>query len=194
MIAFNWKTMIAGLLLVALIIAARLAGYYHGQAEQQAQRAESLQSAVNAQQAVISQQSLQFQKLNQIAAQANQQAVTITAKSEERQIVYRTIIKTDPPGRQCVPDDVTGRLLNYTNSLRAAAVPIAPGNTDTAGTGTAAAGCRLTYAQAVYWIDPLLAAIEQANGKLAAIREAEKARKDISDGPKTADSTTIQAR
>lgn len=176
MIAFNWKTMIAGLLLVALIIAVRLAGYYHGQAEQQAQRAESLQSEVNAQQAVISQQSLQFQKFNQIAAQANQQAVAITAKSEERQIVYRTIIKADPPGGRCVPDDVANGLLDYTNRLRASAVHATPGDADTAGTGTAAAGCRLTYAQAVYWIDPLLAAIEQANGKLSAIRKAEVPR------------------
>lgn len=194
MIAFNWKTMLAGLALVAFIVAARLASYYHGVAEQRAQRAETLQSEVNAQQAVISQQSLQFQRFNQIAAQANQQAVTITAKTEERQIVYRTIIKSDPVGRRCVPDDVAGRLLDYTHSLRSSAVHAAAGNTDTTGTDTAAAGCRLTYAQAVYWIDPLLAAIERANGQLAAIREAEQARTEVGNGEKTTDGTAIQAR
>ncbi|AIR71462.1 hypothetical protein NM75_09190 [Dickeya fangzhongdai] len=168
--------MIAGLAVAALIIAARLAAYYHGQYEQQVQRADTLQSEVNSQQAVISQQSLQFQRFNQIAAQASQQAVTITAKSQERQIVYRTIIKTDPAGGRCVPDDVANRLLGYAYSLRASAVHTAAGNTDTTGSGPTTADCRLTYGQAVYWIDPLLSAIEQANGQLAAIREADQAR------------------
>ncbi|MCA6998204.1 MULTISPECIES: hypothetical protein [Dickeya] len=176
MITPNWKTMIAGFVLVAMLITGWLAQYYHGVAEQQAQRAEALQSEFNAQQAVISQQSLQFQRFNQIAAQSNQQAVAITAKSEERQIVYRTIIKSDPVGRRCVPDDVAGRLLDYAHSLRSSAMHAAAGNTDTTSAGPAATGCRLTYAQAVYWIDPLLSAIERANGQLAAIREAEQSR------------------
>ncbi|MCA6999504.1 DUF2570 domain-containing protein [Dickeya solani] len=179
MITPNWKTMIAGFVLIAMLITAWLAQYYHGVAERQAQRAETLQSEVNAQQAVISQQSLQFQRFNQIAAQASQQAVTITAKTEERQIVYRTIIKTDPAGRRCVPADVAQRLLDYTHSLRASAVPAAAGNADTAGASPVTTTCRLTYAQAVYWIEPLLSEIEQANGQLAAIREAERARVDM---------------
>ncbi|NPE52394.1 DUF2570 domain-containing protein [Dickeya dadantii] len=173
----NWpKSIIVDVLLLMLTAVAALAAYYHGLSQRETQRAETLQSEVNAQQAVISQQSLQFQKFNQIAAQASQQAVTITAKTEERQIVYRTIIKTDPAGRQCVPDDVARRLLDYTHSLRASAMHAAAGNTDTTSAGPAATGCRLTYAQAVYWIDPLLSAIERANGQLAAIREAEQSR------------------
>ncbi|WP_226052668.1 hypothetical protein [Dickeya chrysanthemi] len=173
----NWpKSIIVDVLLLMLAAVAALAAYYQGLSQRETLRAETLQSEVNAQQAVISQQSLQFQRFNQIAARASQQAVTITSKSEERQIVYRTIIKTDPPGRQCVPDDVAGRLLDYTNRLRASAMSATPGNIDSAGSGPATAGCRLTYAQAVYWIDPLLSAIERANGQLAAIREAEQAR------------------
>ncbi|WP_050570238.1 hypothetical protein [Dickeya dadantii] len=191
----NWsKSVIADVLLLMLAGVAAMAAYYHGQYRLQSERADKLQSEVNAQQSVISQQSLQFQKFNQIAGHASRQAMAITAKSEERQIVYRTIIKTDAPGRQCVPDDVAGRLLDYAHSLRTAAVPAAPGDANTAGVTTAAAGCRLTYAQAVYWLDPLLAAIERANGQLAAIRDVEHARKGISDGSKAADGAAVQAR
>nr|WP_240355098.1 hypothetical protein [Pectobacterium brasiliense] len=37
-----------------------------------------------------------------------------------------------------------------------------------------ASTCRLTFAQAVYWVDPLLTAIDQANSQLARIREIEE--------------------
>ncbi|GKW06598.1 hypothetical protein PEC301889_10810 [Pectobacterium carotovorum subsp. carotovorum] len=36
-----------------------------------------------------------------------------------------------------------------------------------------ATGCKLTYAQVVYWIDPLLTAIDQANNQLSGIRRTE---------------------
>ncbi|MCW2473410.1 hypothetical protein [Candidatus Symbiopectobacterium sp. NZEC151] len=128
------------------------------------------------QQAVIAGQAFQFQRFNEIARQANQYAINIKGQSDEKQIVYRTIIKRDPAGRQCVPDDVAGRLLDYTNSLRASAMHGDTGKPNTASVSTIATACRLTYAQAVYWIDPLLTAIDQANSQLAGIREAESNR------------------
>ncbi|WP_423241732.1 Rz1-like lysis system protein LysC [Pectobacterium versatile] len=51
-------------------------------------------------------------------------------------------------------------------------VPL-PAEVDAADTGVAASNCRLTYGQAVYWIDPLLAAIDEVNSRLADIRLAE---------------------
>lgn len=128
------------------------------------------------QQAVIAGQAFQFQRFNEIARQANQYATNIKAQSDEKQIVYRTIIKSDPTGRQCVPDDVASRLLDYTNSLRSSAMHTDSGKPDTASASAIATACRLTYGQAVYWIDPLLTAIDQANSQLAGIREAESNR------------------
>lgn len=125
------------------------------------------------QQSIIAGQAFQFQRYNEIARQANQYAINIKGESDEKQIIYRTIIKKDPAGRQCVPDDVAGRLLDYAHSLRASAMHATAGGTDTAGTGAAASGCRLTYGQAVYWIDPLLTALDQANGQLERISEVD---------------------
>ncbi|KHT34405.1 hypothetical protein [Pectobacterium carotovorum] len=128
------------------------------------------------QQAIIARQSFDFQHYNEIARNANQYAINIKGQSDEKQIVYRTIIKRDPVSRQCVPDDVADRLLDYTYRLRASAMHAVASGVDTAGSSSAASGCRLTYAQAVYWIDPLLTVINQANSQLAGIREAESDR------------------
>ncbi|WES88790.1 hypothetical protein [Dickeya fangzhongdai] len=149
------------------------AGWYADVAESSRKQSADISAG---QQAIIARQSFEFHRYNEIARNANQYAINIKGQSDEKQIVYRTIIKRDPASGKCVPDDVANRLLDYTNRLRAGAMHPTAGDTDTTGTGSAASGCRLTYAQAVYWIDPLLAAIEQANGKLAAIRDAEQAR------------------
>lgn len=142
-----------------------------------AERSKKASDDISAgQQAVIAGQAFQFQRFNEIARQANQYAINIKGQSDEKQIVYRTIIKRDPAGRQCVPDDVAGRLLDYTNSLRSSAMHADSGKPDTASASTVATACRLTYAQAVYWIDPLLTVIDQANSQLAGIREAESTR------------------
>ncbi|GLY59282.1 hypothetical protein Pcaca05_01400 [Pectobacterium carotovorum subsp. carotovorum] len=123
------------------------------------------------QQAVIAGQSLQFHHYNEIARQANQYAITIKGKSDEKQIIYRTIIKHHPASRECVPDDVATGLLDYAHRLRASTMRATASGANTTGSGAAATECRLTYGQAVYWIEPLLASLEQANGKLAGIRE-----------------------
>ncbi|MEI7261316.1 hypothetical protein [Pectobacterium carotovorum] len=125
------------------------------------------------QQAIIAGQALEFQRFNEIARQANQHGINIKVNSDETQIVYRTIIKRDPVGRQCVSDDVADRLLDYTYRLRASTMRTVTSGTDSAGIGSTTTGCRLTYAQAVYWIDPLLTALDQANNQLSGIRRAE---------------------
>ncbi|MBN3345174.1 hypothetical protein H5A44_22475 [Pectobacterium brasiliense] len=128
------------------------------------------------QQAIIARQSFEFHRYNEIARNANQYAINIQGKSDEKQIVYRTIIKRDPASGKCVPDDVADRLLDYTYRLRASAMHTVTERTDTTGAGSAASSCRLTYAQAVYWIDPLLTAIDQVNSQLAGIRQIESNR------------------
>ncbi|MEI7127383.1 hypothetical protein WCU76_19885 [Pectobacterium versatile] len=130
------------------------------------------------QQTIIARQSFEFQRYNEIARTANQYAINIKGQSDEKQIVYRTIIKRDSVSGKCVPDDVANRLLDYTYRLRASAMHTVASGTDTADSGAIATTCRLTYAQAVYWIDPLLTVIDQANSQLAGIREAEQELKN----------------
>ncbi|MFJ5456291.1 hypothetical protein [Pectobacterium sp. CHL-2024] len=144
-----------------------------------AQRDKQQSEDVSAsQQAVIAGQSLQFHHYNEIARQANQYAITIKDKSDEKQIIYRTIIKHHPASRECVPDDVAAGLLDYAHSLRAGAVRSAVSGTDSTSTGSAATDCRLTYGQAVYWIDPLLATLDRALNQLAGIREIDSQKDD----------------
>ena len=128
------------------------------------------------QQAIIVGQAFQFQRYNEIARQANQYGINIKAESDEKQIVYRTIIKRDPAGRQCVPNDVAGRLLDYSYSLRSSAMHTTSSGVDATSISSVASACRLTYAQAVYWIDPLLTALEQANAQLLGITKIELSR------------------
>ncbi|WP_212768473.1 hypothetical protein [Pectobacterium versatile] len=139
-------------------------------AQRDKQQSEDISTS---QQAIIAGQSLQLHRYNEIARQANQYAINIKGKSDEKQIIYRTVIKHHHASRECVPDDVATGLLDYAHSLRASAMRAAASGADTAGYGAATTTCRLTYGQAVYWIDPLLAVIEQANSRLARISEAD---------------------
>ncbi|MEH2920780.1 hypothetical protein ACFFL1_09735 [Samsonia erythrinae] len=126
------------------------------------------------QQAIIARQSFEFHRYNEIARNANQHGTIIKVNSNEKQVEYRTIIKRSPAGRECVSDDVAYRLLGYAHSLRAYAMHASSGGADTTDTRAITSDCRLTYAQAVYWIDPLLTALDQANSQLAGIRELNK--------------------
>ncbi|MFJ5448846.1 hypothetical protein [Pectobacterium carotovorum] len=128
------------------------------------------------QQAIIAGQALEFQRFNEITRQANQYGIDIKVNSNEKQLVYRTIIKRNPVSRQCAPDDVAERLFDYADNLRASAMRFTTGGVDAASVSTAATECRLTYGQAVYWIDSLLTAIDKANRQLAGIRETELSR------------------
>ncbi|UMO89371.1 hypothetical protein HP572_07575 [Pectobacterium sp. PL64] len=142
-------------------------------AQRDKQQSEDISTS---QKAVIAGQSLQFHRYNEIARQANQYAITIKGKSDEKQIIYRTVIKHHSASRECVPDDVATGLLDYAHSLRASAMRTAASGTDSTGTGAASSRCRLTYGQAVYWIDPLLTTLDRALSQLADIREADLRR------------------
>lgn len=170
---FDWRTMVWGLLLVMAIAAAKLANYYHAQYQGQVTANQQLQRDNEQQGAVIATQALQFNRFNEIAAKQQQYAVTLTGKAQEKEIEYRTILKTESTCSLPVPAAVAGRLLDYTNSLRASAMHVDPGITDIANSRSAAPG-PLTYCQAVLWIDTLLTAIDQANGQLAGIRDIEQ--------------------
>uniref|UniRef100_UPI00131B992B hypothetical protein n=1 Tax=Pantoea sp. BAV 3049 TaxID=2654188 RepID=UPI00131B992B len=133
--------------------------HYHGKAVTAQDNVKQLQTENSTQTAIISSQAFNFQHANEIAAAAQQYTSTITGNAQEKEIEYRTILKAEPTCSLAIPADIAGRLLDYTNRLRASAMHPDPGKPDGSGTGTAAAGT-LTYCQAVLWIDQLLTAID----------------------------------
>jgi len=160
-------------LIAALLVAVAI--YWHGQYKTIAADNQQLQRDNDQQTAVIATQAFQFNRFNQIAASQHQYAVTLAGKQQEREIEYRTILKTEPTCDLAVPVGIAGRLLDYTNSLRASAMHADPSQFDSASVSPTTASA-LTYCQAVLWIDPLLTAIDKANSQLAGIRQIESLR------------------
>lgn len=117
---------------------------------------------------IIAAQSLQFNRFNQMATTAYRYGIQVEVKSQEKVIEYRTILKKEPTCDLLVPQLIADRLLNYTNELRA--MYSDPQNTDRTSASAATISI-LTYCQAVLWIDPLLSALDKANGQLKGIRE-----------------------
>ncbi len=175
-IPFSFRTMAIGLLLVALIVAGRLAFYFHGNAVKAGGKVEQLQSDNSLQATTIATQAFQFQRANAISNAASQYGITTDAATQGKEIEYRTILKNQPTCDLAVPAAIAGGLLNYTHRLRSRAMPADTGDADATGTDSTATGT-LTYCQAVLWIDPLLAALDKANNQLLAIRQLNEERK-----------------
>lgn len=173
----TWRqSLVAGLLMLAIILPLLFAvDHYRLKLKAQQQTTEQLQRDIDQQSSVIATQSLQFNRFNQIASAAGDYAVKLQANTQEKEIVYRTILKTEPTCALDVPADIAGRLLDYANGLRASAMHTDPGITDRADTGPTATGT-LTYCQAVLWIDLLLSAIDKANSQFEGIRQIEASR------------------
>ncbi|HHZ8506161.1 TPA: hypothetical protein ACWL6U_003695 [Morganella morganii] len=108
------------------------------------------------------------------AANANR-SMRIEAKSQEKQIEYRTIIRKEPTCNLYIPQSVSDGLLSHVYASRESAMRFDSGITDPAGAGTATTR-RLTYCQVVEWIEPLLMALDKANGQLMDVRKADAER------------------
>ncbi|MFP1783165.1 hypothetical protein [Lonsdalea quercina] len=164
--------------LVAAGIVLALALYsLHLRNEISSQRIEHLQQETIQQSAVIAKSAFEFRRFNEVAAQASDSATRSTAQSQEKEIEYRTVLKREKTCDLPIPSSIASGLLEHTNRLRSGAMHTDTGGNDKAGAGTITAG-GLTYCQAVLWINPLLAAIEQANNQLAGIRQIEAIRSE----------------
>lgn len=64
-------------------------------------------------------------------------------------------------------------LFGDTNRLRASAVAGLVAGATATDSAAAAAGCRLTYGQAVYWIESLLVTVDKFNRQLEGVEEAD---------------------
>ena len=172
---FSFRTMAIGLLLVALIVAGRLAFYFHGNAVKAGEQVKQLQSDNSLQVATIATQAFQFQRANEISNAASQYGITTDVATQGKEIEYRTILKNQPTCDLAVPASIAGGLLDYTHRLRSRAMSADTGDADATGAGPVTTGT-LTYCQAVLWIDPLLAALDKANNQLLAIRQLDDER------------------
>ncbi|MBT0435152.1 hypothetical protein ISO74_05965 [Morganella morganii subsp. morganii] len=112
---------------------------------------------------------------NHAAAANASRNMQTEAKSQEKQIEYRTIIRKEPTCNLYIPQSVSDGLLSHVYAIRESAMRSAPDIADTTGAGTATTR-RLTYCQAVEWIEPLLTALDKTNGQLIDIRKADTER------------------
>ncbi|HEF8785122.1 TPA: hypothetical protein QH450_002035 [Providencia alcalifaciens] len=122
---------------------------------------------------VIATQSLQFNRFNQIATTAYRYGIQAEAKSQEKVIEYREILKKELTCDLPVPQPIADGLLKYTHELRAMYSDSSNANSTSVSAATASS---LTYCQAVLWIDALLSALDKANGKIEAIKDIELQR------------------
>lgn len=124
---------------------------------------------------VIATQVFNINRFNQTAQTAARANAIAAGNSEKTVIKYREILRSEKTCDLPVPAAVAGGLLEYANRLRTGAM-----HTDTtvadAAVDSAAAASGLTYCQAVLWIEPLLATIEQGNNNFAGIRDIEQQR------------------
>ncbi|MBJ8767886.1 hypothetical protein I5393_05740 [Citrobacter freundii] len=124
---------------------------------------------------VIATQAFNINRFNQ-TAQTVARANAITASASETTVIkYREILRREKTCDLPVPADIAGGLLKYANRLRTRAMHTITTVADPADGGTTAAS-GMTYCQAVLWINPLLATIEQGNNNFAGIRELEQVR------------------
>ncbi|MBY6259120.1 hypothetical protein K3G69_21730 [Phytobacter diazotrophicus] len=124
---------------------------------------------------VIATQAFNINRFNKTAETAARANAIVAGNSETTVIKYREILRRDKTCDLPVPDDIAGGLLEYTNRLRAGAMHSDSTGPDSADGGSSPSG-GLTYCQAVLWIQPLLATIEQGNNNFAGIREIEQQR------------------
>ncbi|CAI2528892.1 hypothetical protein [Serratia ficaria] len=172
----NWRLGLGGALVAALAISLWSVSYYSERAEKAEARARQLRADNSLQGETIATQAFQFNRMNLIAGAVAGYQTAVGLKSEEAQIEIRTIVKRDPAGRQCVNPAVAQRVLDYAHSLRAGAVPSLAVGSIPKDSAPAASGCRLTYGQAVYWLEPLLATVDKLNRQLNGAEEADHAR------------------
>ncbi|AHG22183.1 hypothetical protein Z042_23140 [Chania multitudinisentens RB-25] len=160
---------ITGVLAVVILALGAAAFYFHGESVDRARELRQAKIDVDIANANNAMQALQFQRANEISAAAGQYVVTIQAKSEERQNENRKALKNEECADRYIPDSTAQRLLQYADGLRAVAMRDS-GQPDSAAAGARTTG-RLTYRQAVLWIDPLLTVLDRANNDRAAIRQ-----------------------
>ncbi|WP_241610146.1 hypothetical protein [Rosenbergiella epipactidis] len=164
---------IMGLMVIAILVCSGAAYRYKAAVDQKNEAVSQLAL----QGTVIQAQQAQQVLFNEQANTTSGENQAVQVNSDNVVVKYRETLRLEKTCDYAVPADIANGLLQYTNRLRASAVPGATSKPNRSSASSTASG-KLTYCQAVLWINPLLAAIEQANNQLSAIRQLQ------SKGPK----------
>ncbi|QGX91247.1 hypothetical protein EFZ10_06160 [Tatumella sp. TA1] len=160
---------IMGLIIIAILVCSAATYRYKAAIDQ---RNEAV-GQVALQGKVIQAQQDQQVLFNEQAKATSSENQAVQVNSDNVVVKYRDTLRLEKTCDYAVPAGIANGLLQYTNRLRASAVSGPTSKPNGPGTGPAASG-KMTYCQAVLWINPLLAAIEQANNQLSAIRQLQE--------------------
>ncbi|OBU07421.1 hypothetical protein [Morganella psychrotolerans] len=152
-----WAVVFFGLWMFSLLSAGQSEGQYKDK-------------VITDQQKVIDNAYTSIDIFDRVAAANANRNMRAEAQSQEMQIEYRTIIRKEPTCNLYIPQPISDGLLSHVHAIRESAMRSAPGFTYTTGVGSTTTR-RLTYCQAVEWIEPLLTALDKANGQLMDINK-----------------------
>lgn len=160
---------IMGLIVIAILVCSGAAYRYKAAIDQ---KNEAIGQVV-LQGTVIQAQQTQQALFNEQAKTTSNENQAVQVNSDNVVVKYREALRLEKACDYAVPTDIANGLLQYTNRLRSSAVSGATSKLNGSSNSPSTAG-KLTYCQAVLWINPLLAAVEQANNQLYAIRQLQE--------------------
>lgn len=108
--SFSTRTMIIGLLLVALIVVGKLAFYFHGNAVKVGDQVKQQKEALAQQSGLISTLQEQDRKNRALAAEQQQREQQLRQQGERYQRALREALKNDKCGNSPMPAAVIGLL------------------------------------------------------------------------------------
>ncbi|MGL6191387.1 MAG: hypothetical protein ACRC2L_14930 [Serratia nevei] len=123
--SFNFRTMAIGLLLVALIVAGRLAFYFHSDAVRAGEQVKQQEKTLAQQSGLISTLQAQDRKNRALAAEQQQREQQLRQREETYQRKLRDALKGSKCGNSPMPAAVV-ELLQQNAAGTAANRPVAP--------------------------------------------------------------------
>lgn len=124
--SFSFRTMAIGLLLVALIVAGRLAFYFHGNAVKAGEQVKQQERTLAQQSGLISTLQAQDRKNRALAAEQQQREQQLRQQGENYQRKYQDAIKNDECARRTAPGAVLGLLRGTDTTAAGAARAVSP--------------------------------------------------------------------
>ncbi|MGU9759152.1 hypothetical protein ACV1BL_16665 [Serratia marcescens] len=109
-IPFSFRTMAIGLLLVALIVAGRLAFYFHSNAVRAGEQVKQQEKTLAQQQSLITALRENAARNNSLMAEQQQREQQLRQQGETYQRKYREATKNDECSRRVAPPAVIGLL------------------------------------------------------------------------------------
>ncbi|WP_273848746.1 hypothetical protein [Serratia liquefaciens] len=125
-IPFSFRTMAIGLLLVALIVAGRLAFYFHGNAVKAGEQVKQQEKTLAQQAGVIATLQTQDVQNRVLMAAQQQQEQQLRQQADIYQRKYREAIKNDECARRTAPGAVLDLMHQSDGTATSADHPVTP--------------------------------------------------------------------